>query len=48
MKTELEQTCDALKDAEKEVMELRKENFWLKNKLKLIRVILERKDAGQG
>jgi len=34
----------SLKDAEKEVIELRQENFWLKNKLKLIRNILDRKE----
>lgn len=44
-KSELEQTWDALKDAEKEVAELRKENFWLRNKLKLIQSILNRKDS---
>lgn len=40
---ELNQVWDALKDAEKEVAELRQENFWLKHKLKLIRSVLDRK-----
>ena len=43
-KTELEQTWDALKDAEREVIGLRKENFWLRKKLEHIQVILNRKD----
>ena len=42
--SEIEEAWDALKDAEKEVIELRKENFWLKNKLKLIRSVLDRKE----
>ena len=40
---EIEECWDALKDCELEVSKLRKENFWLKKKLQLIRSILDRK-----
>lgn len=39
---EIEECWDALKDAEKEVMELRKENFQFKTKLRLIQNILDK------
>ena len=41
--SEIEECWDALKDAEKEVVDLRKENFWLRKKLELIENVLHRK-----